>query len=114
MNEYVSVFSDISERKNQEKKLAHLATHDSLTSLPNRMHFNDNLHKAIQIAKRNNYKIAVLFLDLNRFKEVNDTMGHEIAQKIIRKVSEPLNIQKKQFNTLSQYWYKHLSSACRR
>lgn len=103
VNEYVSVFSDISERKNQEKKLAHLATHDSLTSLPNRMHFNDNLHKAIQIAKRNNYKIAVLFLDLNRFKEVNDTMGHEIGDRLLQEVAKRLMTCVREEDTVARF-----------
>ncbi|MFA6137467.1 MAG: diguanylate cyclase [Sulfurimonas sp.] len=90
VNGYVSVFSDISERKNQEMRMAHLATHDSLTSLPNRILFHDNLNQAIHSAKRNNYKIGVLFLDLNRFKEVNDTMGHEAGDCLLQEVAKRL------------------------
>ncbi|WP_345993382.1 diguanylate cyclase [Sulfurimonas sp. HSL-1716] len=87
---YVSVFSDISERKNNELKLAHLASHDTLTSLPNRMHFNDNLEQAIKMAKRRKNKIGILFIDLNRFKEVNDTLGHEIGDHLLKEVAKRL------------------------
>ena len=85
---YVSVFSDITERKNYENKLSYLVSHDNLTSLPNRVHFNDNLHKAIHMAKRNKYKLAVLFLDLNNFKEVNDTLGHDIGDHLLIEVAK--------------------------
>ncbi|GIT97384.1 diguanylate cyclase domain-containing protein [Sulfurovum sp. TSL1] len=87
---YVSVFSDISERKNYEKKLAHMAMHDGLTSLPNRMHFQNNLNQAIHIAKRHKYKIAVLFLDLNKFKEINDTLGHEAGDQLLKETAKRL------------------------
>ncbi|WP_455755827.1 diguanylate cyclase domain-containing protein [Sulfurimonas sp.] len=85
---YVSVFSDITERKNYENNLSYLVSHDNLTSLPNRLHFNDNLQKAIHMAKRNRYKLAVLFLDLNKFKEVNDTLGHDIGDELLKEVAK--------------------------
>lgn len=85
---YVSVFSDITDRKNYEKNLSYLASHDNLTSLPNRIYFNDTLEKAIHMAKRHNYKIAVLFLDLNKFKEVNDTFGHETGDYLLKEVAK--------------------------
>ena len=87
---YVSVFSDISERKNYEKKLAHMAMHDGLTSLPNRIHFQNNLNQAIYIAKRNKYKIAILFLDLNKFKEINDKLGHEAGDQLLKETAKRL------------------------
>lgn len=85
---YVSVFSDISERKKNEIELTYLATHDALTSLPNRIHFHDTLSEVINTAKRKESKIGVLFLDLNRFKEVNDTIGHEAGDYLLQAVAE--------------------------
>lgn len=102
VNGYVSVFSDISERKKQEMKLAHLATHDSLTSLPNRMYFHDNLNHAIHSARRNKYKIGVLFLDLNRFKEVNDTMGHEVGDRLLQEVARRLSTCVREEDTVAR------------
>ena len=67
-----------------------MATHDGLTSLPNRMHFQNNLHQAIHIAKRHKYKIAVLFMDLNKFKEINDTLGHEAGDQLLKEVAKRL------------------------
>lgn len=87
---YVSVFSDISERKDNEMRLKHLANHDTLTSLPNRMHFHDNLEQAIRVAKRNKQKLGVLFLDLNDFKKVNDTLGHKVGDLLLQKVAQRL------------------------
>ncbi len=85
---YVSVFSDISKRKNYELKLAHLASHDTLTTLPNRMNFYDNLDKAIKMAKRHKNKIGVLFIDLNHIKDVNYTLGHEIGDHLLKAVAK--------------------------
>lgn len=88
---YVSVFSDISESKAYEEQLVNLANHDSLTSLPNRMYFTNNLEQSIRVAKRNNYKLAVLFLDLNDFKCINDQFGHEVGDKFLQAISNRLS-----------------------
>lgn len=85
---YVSVFSDITDRKNYENNLSYLASHDNLTSLPNRTHFNDGLEQAIHVAKRNKSKLAILFLDLNKFKNINDTFGHEIGDYLLKEVAK--------------------------
>lgn len=84
---YVSVFSDISKRKQYETELLHLTRHDTLTSLPNRVHFKDNLEQAINNSKRNKYRVGILFLDLNSFKEINDTMGHEVGDELLKEVA---------------------------
>lgn len=93
---YVAILSDISERKAEEEHLRHIAHHDPLTGLPNRILFNDRLERAIKKAARNNTRLAVLFLDLDKFKPVNDQFGHKtgdhllqsVAQRIIRNVRE--------------------------
>ncbi|MFA6138113.1 MAG: diguanylate cyclase [Sulfurimonas sp.] len=100
---YVSVFSDISERKTYELKLLHLASHDALTSLPNRIHFHDTLRKAIQNAKRNKYKIAVFFLDLNDFKKVNDTLGHEVGDALLKEVASRLKECLREADTVARF-----------
>jgi diguanylate cyclase (GGDEF)-like protein/PAS domain S-box-containing protein len=99
---YVSIFSDISELKSNEIKLTFLATHDALTSLPNRTLFHDNLNNAIHIAKRNKYKIAILFLDLNRFKEVNDTLGHEVGDRLLKEVAMRLKESVREEDTVAR------------
>lgn len=99
---YVSVFSDISDRKKYELQLAHLATHDPLTSLANRMSFNNNLDKALQIAKRYHNRVGVLFIDLNHFKEVNDRLGHEIGDHLLIEVAKRLTSCIREEDTVSR------------
>lgn len=81
---------DITERKQAEKKILHLAYHDNLTGLPNRMLFNEKLEKALALAKRRKRKVALLFLDLDRFKVINDTLGHSIGDSFLKKVAKRL------------------------
>jgi diguanylate cyclase (GGDEF)-like protein/PAS domain S-box-containing protein len=73
---YVGVLTDISSRKETEERLRHLATHDILTNLPNRMLFMDRLQMAVWHAEQTGTKLAVLYIDLDGFKEINDTYGH--------------------------------------
>ncbi len=87
---YVSVFSDISSIKASEERLAHIAHHDHLTGLPNRLLFNANLDQAIQHANRHGNMVGLLFLDLDRFKVINDTMGHSLGDKLLQGVAERL------------------------
>ncbi|MBP1711286.1 MAG: hypothetical protein H6Q49_1488 [Deltaproteobacteria bacterium] len=75
---------DVTERKRSEEQIRHMATHDALTDLPNRMMFGQLLNHAIQAAKRNKRKLAVLFIDLDRFKIVNDTLGHEAGDMLLK------------------------------
>ena len=78
------------EVQRQAKAFEHLAQHDSLTGLPNRLLLQDRLEKILQHAKRNRQKVSVLFLDLDRFKKVNDTFGHETGDKLLQLVAEKL------------------------
>jgi diguanylate cyclase (GGDEF)-like protein len=77
----------INERKLAERQLKHLALHDPLTGLPNRLLFQDRLHQAIALSKRNKYKFALLFMDLDNFKIINDTMGHDAGDELLKQVS---------------------------
>ena len=81
---------DISERKSAEKHIAHLAYHDSLTGLPNRLMFKERLEQAVAVASRRSWRVAVMFLDLDRFKQVNDTLGHSAGDRMLVTVAERL------------------------
>ncbi len=87
---YVSVFSDISTIKQTEARLSELAHHDSLTGLSNRLAFNLNLEKALERVKRHQHKLALLYLDLDRFKLINDTLGHAAGDKLLQIISQRL------------------------
>jgi diguanylate cyclase (GGDEF)-like protein/PAS domain S-box-containing protein len=87
VSHYVSVFTDISERKAAEERIIHMAKHDFLTGLPNRMLLQDRLAQAIFRAMRDGRKVAIMFLDLDRFKNINDTLGHFVGDKLLQEVA---------------------------
>jgi diguanylate cyclase (GGDEF)-like protein/PAS domain S-box-containing protein len=83
----VLVLHDLTERKRYEEKLRHNAIHDHLTELPNRFLFFDRLNIALAQAERDGHELAVLMLDLDEFKKVNDTLGHNIGDKLLQSVA---------------------------
>jgi diguanylate cyclase (GGDEF)-like protein/PAS domain S-box-containing protein len=91
VSHYVCVFSDITKLKESQEKLDHLAHHDPLTGLPNRLLFHDRLQHAMVRAARSCSQLAVIFIDLDRFKNVNDTLGHHVGDELLKQVAHVLS-----------------------
>ena len=87
---YVAVFTDITDRKEKEELIQYQANYDALTGIPNRVLFHDRLSRAISSANRQNQRCALMFIDLDRFKEVNDTLGHEAGDELLKEVAARL------------------------
>lgn len=88
--QFISIFSDITEEKRAAEHIQNLAQYDQLTKLPNRMLFNDRLQHAITRARRAKKIVGLMFIDLDRFKSVNDTLGHHAGDLLLQKVSQRL------------------------
>ena len=93
---------DITQRKNAEERLVYQALHDSLTALPNRLLFEDRLHQAVLRSKRDTLGLAVLFVDLDDFKLVNDSMGHEAGDTLLRVIAERLRNAVREEDTIAR------------
>jgi diguanylate cyclase (GGDEF)-like protein/PAS domain S-box-containing protein len=98
----VMVFHDVSAARAMSLKMSHLAQHDNLTNLPNRALMNDRLVEAIALSKRYGRKLALLFLDLDRFKQVNDSLGHVIGDRLLRSVARRLCSSVRSSDTVSR------------
>jgi len=95
-------FKDITSRKQIQEKVEYLASHDVLTSLPNRMLFHDRLKEGIKKAKREQNILALLFIDLDHFKKINDTLGHEVGDSVLKEVSKKLLKTLREKDTVSR------------
>ena len=92
----------LKELDKQKKELEHQANHDALTNLPNRVLFLDRLEQAISLSQRHNKKVAVLFIDLDNFKEINDSLGHDIGDKILVEFTSRMEKKIRRSDTLSR------------
>ncbi|MFW2569817.1 EAL domain-containing protein [Legionella sp. 29fVS95] len=99
---YVCIINDITQRRDMEKQLVRQATHDPLTELPNRVLLMDRVEQAILQAKKKKSLLAFLFLDLDRFKMTNDTLGHSMGDKLLQAVSNRLLIATNDFDTVAR------------
>ncbi|MEM5948306.1 diguanylate cyclase [Spirochaetia bacterium 38H-sp] len=99
---YVGIFHDISNQKSMEEKLRHMAYHDALTGLPNRSLLNDRLKKHIAGAKRSGTSLAVVFIDMDNFKGINDTFGHKAGDLILKKIADILRKVCREVDTIAR------------
>ncbi len=102
MTGFASLVQDITERLNTERTIHYMAHHDALTGLPNRRLMQDRLNQAIMAARRKQRHVAVLFLDLDRFKVVNDTLGHDTGDFILKDVARRLVSCVREVDTVSR------------
>ena len=100
---YVSTHEDVTERRRIEARLKHMAHHDALTDLPNRTLLRQRLVEALQGARVDDGRLAVLMLDLDRFKEVNDTLGHQVGDALIKTVAHRLRGGLRHSATVARY-----------
>ena len=98
----VGSVSDITERKGHEEQILYRATHDSLTGLLNRLIYLDYLHQAIAQSKRDDTKLAVVYLDMNDFKAINDTFGHDVGDHFLKVVADRLKTQARDFDNVAR------------
>jgi diguanylate cyclase (GGDEF)-like protein/PAS domain S-box-containing protein len=99
---YVGTFSDVSEAKAREASIQHMAHHDCLTGLPNRFLLTDRFKQVAAAAQRNDTRFALLFVDLDRFKNVNDTLGHVAGDQLLRGVAGRLQAMVRSTDTISR------------
>jgi diguanylate cyclase (GGDEF)-like protein/PAS domain S-box-containing protein len=98
----IGVAMDITDRKLAEQRIAHMAHHDALTGLPNRVLLRDRIQQAIAHANREGSQIAVLFIDLDRFKMINDSLGHQLGDRLLQSVASRILVCVREGDTVSR------------
>lgn len=99
----VVIYKDITERKKYEETLKYLAIHDDLTGLPNRKFFYDKLKEELVVARQTKKHLAILFLDIDKFKSINDSMGHDIGDEVIKEFAQRVKRSVKDEDTLARF-----------
>lgn len=98
----VGAFIDITTRRNMEEQIRRMAHFDSLTNLPNRILLMDRLEQALAISQRNHSKTSVIFMDLDHFKEINDSLGHHVGDMLLQQVAERIRSALREVDTVSR------------
>jgi diguanylate cyclase (GGDEF)-like protein/PAS domain S-box-containing protein len=99
---YVSTLADVTDKVRSERELAHIATHDPLTGLANRNLFSDRIEQAIAHAERQRTYVAVMLIDLDRFKEINDSLGHAVGDILLQEVAHRLTATVREGDTVAR------------
>ena len=99
---YVSIQDDVTERKQVEQRLQHLVNYDALTGLPNRLQLDERARYAISLAKRSGSSLALMFLDLDNFKDINDTLGHSFGDILLIELARRLQLTLREEDTVSR------------
>jgi diguanylate cyclase (GGDEF)-like protein/PAS domain S-box-containing protein len=99
---FKGIASDVTERRQYEQKLAEMATHDVLTGLPNRTLLSDRFTVALDLSRRTSNRLAVMMLDLDRFKIINDSMGHDVGDKLLKAVGRRLKVTMRKSDTVAR------------
>jgi len=102
VSNYIVIFSDISEKKRTEEHIQYLAYYDPLTSLPNRVLLEDRVKLALAAARRAQHKVAVIFLDLDHFKTINDSLGHHCGDRILAEMGKRLKRTVREVDTVAR------------
>src|SRR6185503_13586796 len=102
VDEIICVSRDVTERKRVEEQIEYQAYHDALTGLPNRRLFRDRLTVALAHARRMKHPLAVMFLDLDRFKVVNDTLGHSTGDELLKAVGARLQVSLREEDSIAR------------
>jgi diguanylate cyclase (GGDEF)-like protein/PAS domain S-box-containing protein len=103
ISQYVVVFSDITQRKRDEERIRYQATYDALTGLPNRSLFMDRLSVALHQAQRHGHRVGLMFIDLDGFKLINDTLGHDVGDELLKEVAQRLLVCVRQGDTVTRF-----------
>jgi diguanylate cyclase (GGDEF)-like protein/PAS domain S-box-containing protein len=108
----IGQIEDVTERREMRERLAHAAVHDQLTGLPNRVLFMDRLELALSRARRDHHNVALMFLDLDRFKLINDSLGHEMGDHLLTRVAQRLGTALRAVDTLARFGGDEFTVLC--
>ncbi|RVT93579.1 EAL domain-containing protein [Sphingomonas crocodyli] len=109
---FVATFEDVSERHRSEARIAHMAMHDDLTGLPNRTNFNGQVEEAVRRAQAGNSKVGLVVIDLDGFKEINDTYGHGVGDMILETLGQRMSAMLGEGQILARFGGDEFAAAC--